>query len=177
MFTPVLLFAALLHCARSSHEGIERVQIGSLKELDALIGERVTKETPRTHWEDANTHFQFGSIEEALDALRDPFFREALPQANATPTMLTEIKEFRRYSSDLNIAWDVVDQVSAALDIPLLMRRERERWLAAFGSEHVAAARTPTLAICVAALRAKGVEVEFVGAELGDEHSSKGPSV
>ena len=67
--------------------------------------------------------------------------------------------------------------MSAALDSPLLMRRERERWLAAFGSEHVAAARTPTLAICVAALRAKGVEVEFVGAELGDEHSSKGPSV
>lgn len=162
----------MLHRAIPSDEGFERVRIGSLKDLDALIGERVTKETPRTHWEDANTHFQFGSIEEALDALRDPFFREAVPHSNSTPTVLTEIKEFRRYSSDLNIAWDVVDQVSATLDIPLLMRRERERWLASFGSDHMATAGTPTLAICVAALRVKGIEVEFVGAELGDEHSS-----
>jgi hypothetical protein len=158
--------------ASSSNVAVERVRIGSLKELDALIGQRLTNETPRTHWEDANTHFQFGSIEEALDALHDPFFRQFVPHPDSKPTMLREIKEFRRYSSDLNMVWDLIDRVSATLDTPLLVRRERERWLASFGGGTVAAARTPPVAICIAALRMTGIEVEFVGTELADEHSS-----
>jgi ABA sandwich protein len=150
-------------------ECVERVRIGSLKQLDALIGERLTKETPRTHWEDANTHFQFGSVEEALDALCDPFLRQFLPHTDSKPTILTEIKEFRRYSSDLNTAWLVVEQLSGSLEVGLLVRRDRQRWIASFGAGNSAVASTATLAICIAALRMNGIEVEFVGEDLRGE--------
>jgi len=150
----------------SSAEAVEKVTIGSLRELDALIGEHLMRETPRTHWEDANTHFQFGSVEEALDALSDPFVRQFLPHADSRPAILTEIKEFRRYSADLNSAWTLVEELSGSMEVPLLVRRDGPRWVASFGVRHSAAAPTATLAICIAALRLKGIEVEFVGDDL-----------
>ena len=147
-------------------EAVEKVTIGSLRELDALIGERLTMETPRRHWEDANTHFQFGSVEEALDALSDPFVRQFLPRADSRPAILSEIKEFRRYSADLNSAWVLVEELSGSMEVPLLIRRDGQRWMASFGARHSATAPTATLAICIAALRLKGIEVEFLGEDL-----------
>jgi hypothetical protein len=140
----------------------EHICIASLLELDALVGTRLTGETPRTHWEDGHTHFVFSSVEEALEALRDPYYKNFMPADSNTTTVLTEIKEFRRYSSDLNAAWDVVETVGRTLD-PLQVRREESGWVASFGPGPVAVARTAPMAICVAALLARGIEVEFTG--------------
>jgi hypothetical protein len=143
-------------------ETTEHIRIASLTELDALVGTRLTGETPRTHWEDGHTHFVFSSVEEALEALRDPYYKNFMPADTNTTTVLTEIKEYRRYSTDLNAAWDVVETVGRTLD-PLRVRREENGWVASFGTGPVAVARTAPVAICVAALLAKGISVEFTG--------------
>ena len=141
-------------------EDKERVRIASLAELDALVGTRLTGETPRTHWEDGHTRFVFSSVEEAIEALRDPYYRHFMPaDVNAT-TVLTEVKEFRRYSSDLNAAWDVVELVSRPT-LPLQVRCAEHGWVASFGQSHTVAARTAPMAICIAALLARGITVEF----------------
>src|SRR5262245_52206302 len=90
-------------------ELFEKVRIASLRDLDALIGTRVTQETPHTHWEDTRTHFQFSSVEEAIEALHDPYFQQFGPSSSA---VFTEVKEFRRYTRDLSAAWDVVESIS-----------------------------------------------------------------
>lgn len=147
--------------APTPEESRTLLRVGSLAALDALIGERLTGEKPRTHWEDANTHFQFGTVEEALEALHDPFFKQFVPAEEGKATVLTEVKEFRRYSSDLSTAWDVVDHVTRSLGAPLQVRRDTRSWIASFGPHPGVAAQTAPLAICLAALRAKGIEVEL----------------
>src|SRR5688572_33481757 len=110
--------------------------IGSLGELDALVGTFLTNEKPRIHWEDSRTHCQFPTVEEALDAMHDLFFREYVSQSCIKPTVLTEIREFRRYSLDLNIAWDVVSGLSRAHNAPLIIQPEKpDGWSVAFGSD------------------------------------------
>jgi hypothetical protein len=135
----------------------DRLRIRSLRELDALVGERLTREVPRKHWENARNHFRFASLEDALDALDEPLFLVLVPnEADAKPALITEVKEFRAYSTDLNNAWNVVECVNA----PLLMRREHEHWRATFG-ETSALGRTAAIAICIAGLRANGIELEY----------------
>ena len=141
-------------------EAKEHIRITSLAELDALVGTRLTGEKPRTHWEDGHTRFVFASVEEALEALRDPYYRHFMPADTTETTVLTEIKEFRRYSSDLNAAWDVVETVSRTME-PLQMHREAKGWVAAFGKAPTVVAPTAPVAICVAALLARGIVVEF----------------
>ena len=140
----------------------ERIRIASLTDLDALVGTRLTGETPVTHWEDGHTRFVFSSVEEAMEALRDPYYRHFMPADTNATTVLTEVKEFRRYSSDLNAAWDVVEAVSGALE-PLQVRCEANSWVASFGQRPPVVARTAPVAICVAALLARGIEIEFAG--------------
>ena len=135
----------------------DRFRIRSLRELDALVGERLTGEVPRKYWENAKNHFRFSSLEDALDALDEPLFLALVSdEADTKPALITEVKEFRAYSSDLNNAWNVVD----CINIPLLMRREHEQWRAIFG-ETSALGRTPAIAICIAGLRANGIELEY----------------
>lgn len=142
-----------------SDEAFERVTVTSLAELDALVCRRLTGETPRIYWEDSQTHMQFDSMSEALEALQDPYFRQFAPEAEQEPTVLTEVQEFRQYSSDLNVALDVLEQFSRRREV-LQMRREGNRWLATFGEAEPVAAATASIAVCLAALRARGVEVE-----------------
>ena len=67
-------------------ESIERIRVGSLSELDALVGSRLTGETPTIHWEDGHTHFVFSSVEEALESLQDPYYQHFKPpDPNAFP--------------------------------------------------------------------------------------------
>ena len=150
----------MLESSQPATASPERMAIASLRELDALVGERLTRETPRKHWENARTRVRFGSLEEALEALHDPFFRELEPETEETkPALLTEVKEFARYSSDLNVTWRAVEYASAHCSAPLVVRRDEESWSAAFG-EKSARARIAAVAICLAALRAIGLEVE-----------------
>ena len=137
-----------------------KLRVASLKELDALVGKYLTKETPQIFWEEEHACMRFDSIEEALEAMRDPYFQLFIP-ADARPhTALKEVQEFRAYSSELPLAWEVVERVSPNLE-PLHIRCESGWWYASFGSQPESGSRSAPVAICLAALRAHGMDVDF----------------
>ena len=133
--------------------------VRSLAELDALVGKYLTGEAPRVHWVDTHTQFQFESVEEAVESINDPFFQQFAQQEGPATTVLMEVREFRRYSAELEIAWELVAHLSHSLE-PLLVRRDGEQWQSAFGNREFVSAPTAPVAICLAALRARGIEVE-----------------
>lgn len=137
-----------------------RVQAGSLAELDALVGRYVTGELPQTHWEDSHAQLRFDSIEEALEALREPYFQQFIPAEDRANTVLREVQEFSHYSADLALAWEVVAKLGN-VRAPLRLWREGDAWQAAFGEAATTSADTAPVAICLAGLRARGLEVEF----------------
>jgi len=139
----------------------ERLRVATLKELDALVGKYLTKETPQVFWEEQQVCLRFDSIEEALEAMHDPYFQEFIPKDARPHSSLTEVREFRAYSSDLNCAWEVVEQLSSDLDT-LHMQRKNGHWVAAFGDRIEAVSNSVPVAICLAALRARGIDVELV---------------
>jgi hypothetical protein len=104
---------------------------------------------------------RFDSIEEALEAMRDPYFQEFIPKDSRSHSSLTEVQEFPAYSSDLSLAWEVVAQMSGNTD-GFRVRREDGLWLAAFGERPPSVSSSATVAICLAALLARGIEVELV---------------
>jgi hypothetical protein len=136
-----------------------KVRIASLRELDALVGSRLTHETPVTHWEHARTQFLFPTLEEAIEAMEDPHVRQFTPEGS-DPAVLTEVKEFRHYTRDLEAAWDVVEQLSEKAE-SLQVRHRGGIWMAAFGAGPKVEASTAPLAICVAALLACGIAVDL----------------
>jgi len=103
---------------------------------------------------------RFDSIEEALDAMRDPYFQLFIPEEARANTALKEVQEFRAYSSDLALAWEVVERISPQLE-PLHVRCESGFWYATFGTRPEAQSRSAPVAICLAALRAHGMDVDF----------------
>jgi len=139
----------------------ERIRVACLKELDALVGKHVTKETPQIFWEEQQVCLRFDSLEEALEAMRDPFFQEFIPKDARPQSALTEVQEFRPYSTELSVAWEIVEQLSTAVD-EFRVRRENGHWIAAFGDFAAADSRSAAVAICLAGLRARGIEVELV---------------
>ncbi len=139
----------------------DKFKVASLKELDALVGRYLTKETPQVFWEEQQVCLRFDSLEEALEAMHDPYFREFIPKDVRPQSVLTEIQEFRAYSSDLAAAWEVVEKLSGAEDA-FRVRRENGHWVAAFGDRPSAASRSAPVAICLAALQTKGINVELV---------------
>ena len=138
----------------------ERLRIASLKELDALVGKYLTKETPQIFWEEQQVCLRFDSIEEALEAMHDPYFQQFIPKDARQSSSLTEVQEFRAYSSDLNCAWEVVEQLSTEAEA-FHVRREKGQWIAAFGDRPETVSRSAPVAICLAALRVRGIEVEL----------------
>jgi hypothetical protein len=137
----------------------ERIRVRSLVELDAVVGKFLTAEKPRVHWEDAHTRLQFDSVEEAIEAARDPFFRQFVQTEPPPTTVLTEVRQFRRYSSDIWDAWLLVDRLTRR-HVPLLIRQEDGRWIAHFGDREPVSSLSAPMAICLAALRMCGVEIE-----------------
>jgi len=140
---------------------MERLQVATLKELDALVGKYLTKETPQVFWEEQQVCLRFDSIEEALEAMHDPYFQEFIPKDARPHSSLTEVQEFRAYSTDLNRAWEVVEQLSSEVDA-FHVQRKNGHWVAAFGDHPEAVSRSAPIAICLAALRARGIDVELV---------------
>ncbi len=137
-----------------------RVRVGTLRELDALVGKYLTGEPPQTYWEDSLSYLRFDSIEEALNALSDPYFQRCFPEGVRLDNELSEVFEFRAYSSDLSLAWEVVERLSGTVNT-LRVRRERNKWVAAFGDGPAVSATAAPVAICLAALRTRGIEVEI----------------
>ncbi len=139
-----------------------KLRVTSLKELDALVGKYLTKETPQVFWEEEHACLRFESIEEALEAMRDPYFQLFIPEDARANTALKEVQEFRAYSSDLALAWEVVERISPQLE-PLHIRCVGSVWYAAFGSQPESSSSSAPVAICLAALRAYGMDVDFCG--------------
>ena len=147
-----------------------RVYVETLADLDALIGRYITGEKPHSHWEDSHAHLHFDSLEEALESLREPYFQQFIPEEERARTVLREIEEFRCYSTDLEVAWEIVVCLGTP-KIPFHVWRDGELWRAAFGDEPSAGAPTVPHAICLAGLRLRGVEVEFPASGLDDSES------
>lgn len=139
----------------------ERITVACLKELDALVGKHVTKETPQIFWEEQQVCLRFDSLEEALEAMRDPFFQEFIPKDARPQSALTEVQEFRPYSTDLSVAWEVIERLSGDVG-ELRIRRVDGHWMAAFGDGPAVDSRSAAVAICLAGLRSRGIEVELV---------------
>ena len=142
----------------------ERLRVASLKELDALVGKYLTKETPQIFWEEQQVCLRFDSIEEALEAMHDPYFQQFIPKDALPHSSLTEVHEFRAYSSDLNCAWEVVERISQ-VELMYVCRRKR-LVQAATGDREESCSKSAPVAICLAAfLRAHGngwgVSAEF----------------
>lgn len=151
------------------------VRLGSLAQLDALVGQYVAHEQPHTYWQDSWTNLEFNSVEEAIEALHDPFFRGFVPAEDRTdPVVLTEVHEFRPYSTDLDCAWLLVTQLATTLHF----RVRADECHAAFGDMPPVSAATAPLAICLAALRLRGIHVELSAALVksvrGDSDRSNG---
>jgi len=121
----------------------------------------LTKETPITYWEEQRASFRFETLEEAEDALNDPYFQHFLPEEEGRSAAFVEVREFPHYSSDLSAAWGVVERLSGSVH-SLHVRCEKGRWIAAFGDSPAATAYSAPAAICLAALRARGIEVDLV---------------
>src|SRR5260221_125186 len=146
---------------------LDWVRVESLPELDALIGRYITGEEPAVHWEDSHAHMRFESADEALDALREPYFQQFIPASVRATTILREVQEFSPYASDLAVAWKVVEKVANTRQ-PFRIWRDRNLWCAAFGEFPPASAQTAPAAICLAALRLRGLEVT-----LDESHDSE----
>jgi hypothetical protein len=139
----------------------EKLRIDSLKELDALVGKYVVLQNPQVFWEEQHACLRFDSIEEALEAMHDPYFQQFIPEDARPHTALTEIQEYRAYSSDIMLAWEVVEKIGGGAAI-LRICREGGHWVAAFGEAAAATSRSAPVAICLAALRLRGIDVELI---------------
>lgn len=137
---------------------MEWVKVESLAALDSLVGRYITGEEPQIHWEDSHAHMRFESVDEALEALREPYFQQFIPASVRSETVLREIQEFPPYSSNLAIAWRVVERIATPRQA-LQIWRDRTAWCAAFGEFPPISARSEAAAICLAALRVRGLEV------------------
>jgi hypothetical protein len=144
---------------RNEHP-LEWVRVGSLAGLDALVGRYITGEEPLIHWEDSHAHMRFESVEEGLEALREPYIQQFIPASVRAETVLLEVQEFEPYASDLASAWRVVEKV-ATPRAPLRLWQDRDVWCAAFGEFPPVEARTAPVTICLAALRVRGLEVDI----------------
>lgn len=125
-----------------------------------MVGAHITSEAPRTHWEDTHAHLRCATFEEALEAMRDPYFQIGMPPDRGPETLLREVHVYREYSTNLDLAWEVVEKLSPA-NGPLHIRRDGNRWIAAIGDHPSVTAASPPLAICLAGLLVCGIAVEF----------------
>lgn len=148
------------------------VKVDSLVALDALVGRYITGEEPQVHWEDSHVHMRFESAQEALEALREPYFQQFIPANLRATTVLREVQSFTPYSSSLDFAWDVVEKIATPRQ-GLRIWRDRKTWCAAFGEYPAVSARTAPIAICLAALRMRGLEVALT--EEDDSAGSRAP--
>ncbi len=135
------------------------IRIASAADLDALVGQHVTGEAPEIYWEDSHGQFQFETEAEARRALHDPYYQHFLPEVDWTKTIVREVRAYRPYCAEAALIWVVVEKATANYG-SLGVWRENARWYAAFGPHPPGIARTANVAICLAALRACGINPE-----------------
>jgi hypothetical protein len=148
-----------------------RVRIATLSQLDALVGEHVTGDEPEVAWQDSYGLFRFTSREEAEEAISNSYYRLFRPDLDWDTATIMEIRRFPPYSSDLMAAWVVVERLGAEAR-QTEIRRQGDFWRAAFSGTEAFAA-TPALAICLAGLRARGIDPIFCDSLLDEDISSR----
>jgi hypothetical protein len=134
------------------------MRVRSLAELDALVGEHVVCEKPECYWEDCHGYFQFHSEIEAREALKDPYYQKFLPAVDWSRTVIHEVRVYRKYSSEPVANWFLAERAISEFG-PMLIWREAGHWRAAFGSFADADGRSPMVAVCLAALSARGLRL------------------
>jgi hypothetical protein len=143
------------------------VPVKDFTELDALVGRYITCETPRTYWQDALAFFRFDSLDEAVRVLQQPCYQPFITQLEWETSAIRMVETYRRYSTDANATWDVVERLSDSPNFTLMLTREDRCWRAAFDADSEAEHEIATVAICLAALRARGItaicESELLG--------------
>jgi hypothetical protein len=90
--------------------------------------------------------------------MSDPLLKEYIPEDKRKTLTLREVKEFSPYSTELGEAWKVVEHLGPAT---VKIERSGESWRASFGICPEIEAPTPAVAICLAALRSRGMEVKI----------------
>jgi hypothetical protein len=137
-----------------------KIRVLTLQELDALVGSFVTGEEPVRHWEDSQGCFRFETEDEARQAMQDPYYQNFLPEVDWTQTQILLISEYRAYSTDYPIAWEMIERFVLGND-PIVVQKERGFWNVTLKNQKPARARTIPVALCLAALLTRGVEVEL----------------
>lgn len=135
-------------------------KIVSLDQLDALVGRYVMDDHPTVYWEHSYSHWRFDNLSDALEALNDPFFASMVPEAKRASLSVAEVREFPAYSSDLTASMRLVERLGAERK-PLNLLAASEKWVAAFGNDERVEAPSAGVAICMAALRTRGIEVDL----------------
>jgi len=148
-----------------------RVRVASLSQLDALVGEQVTGDPPEVAWQDSYGLFRFTSRDEAEEAIQNSYYRLFRPDLDWESASVEEIRIYPSYSTNLLAAWEVVEQLGAESG-QTEIRRQGDFWRAAFSGAEAFAA-TPSLAICLAALRSKGIDPIFCDSLLDEDLSSR----
>jgi hypothetical protein len=132
-----------------------------LEELDALIGTHITGEEPARHWEDAQGCFRFDTEAEARQALEDPYFQQFLPQIDWHSTEVQLVNEYRPYASNHALAWEMVERFIISATGAIAIHRDRGFWVVTVTDQPASRARTIPVALCVAALQLRGIQVEI----------------
>jgi hypothetical protein len=145
--------------------------VASLPQLDALVGEYVTGDAPEVAWQDSYGLFRFSSRLEAEEAICNSYYRLFRPDLDWETATVVEIRLFPAYSTDLMAAWEVVERLGAE-SRQTEIRRQGDFWRAAFAGAEAFAA-TPAMAICLAALRARGIDPIFCDSLLDEETPSR----
>ncbi len=147
------------------------IRVASLSQLDALVAEHVTGDSPEIAWQDSYGLFRFASRDEAVEAIRNAYYRLFRPDLDWDTATIEEVRQFPPYSSNLMSAWEIVERLGAE-SLKAEIGRQGEVWRAAFpGAEAVAG--TPALAICLAALRTRGIDPIFCESLLDEDSSSR----
>ena len=151
--------------------GTGRIRVATLPQLDALVAEYVTGDPPRTAWQDSYGLFRFTSQAEAEEAISNANYRLFRPDLDWDAATVEEVRHFPPYSSDLAAAWAVVEYMDAQAR-QTEIRRQDDLWRAVFSGGAEAFAATPAMAICLAALRASGVNPIFCDSLLDEDSLS-----
>jgi hypothetical protein len=152
-------------------KGTGRMRVASLAQLDALVGEYVTGDEPEVAWQDSYGLFRFSTRDEAEEAILNSYYRLFRPDLDWDSATIQEVRRFPPYSSDLMAAWEIVERLGAEAR-QMEIRRQGDFWRAAFSGTEAFAA-TPALAICLAGLRARGIDPIFCDSLLDEDLASR----
>jgi hypothetical protein len=135
-----------------------KYRLRELADLDELTATHITEEGPKVYWEDTHARFRFETLNEALEAMRDPLIQGFLPGERLASAVIEEVREFPPYSACFVTAWKIIEKFA---DLPFSLDRKSELWVARFGEYQSPAVISPTVAICIAGLRVKGIDVHL----------------